>query len=195
MHSLRRQLHSPREGKVTRCRPEQQNAQAWCLTVVTNAVACWHTEYMGLAVGELRGAGREVEAEVLAHISRPAARRSITTAPSPSTTTANSPCSTRGATARCGPCTRTSPQPGCRRRSASVSAVRAGIPWLRIGVPARAVSLALRLCRVGGGGEVGAVTEEAAAVSSVGKAQVNGDGAGGPARRAEQAAGFEKQRG
>ena len=37
--------------------------------MVTNAVVCWHTEYMGLAVGELRGAGREVDTEVLAHIS------------------------------------------------------------------------------------------------------------------------------
>lgn len=31
--------------------------------------ALWHTEYMGLAVGELRDAGREVDTEVLAHIS------------------------------------------------------------------------------------------------------------------------------
>ncbi|MFI6049976.1 Tn3 family transposase [Streptomyces violascens] len=69
LHSLRRQLHYAREGQVTRRQPEQQNEQAWCLTVVTNAVVCWHTEYMGLAVGELRGAGREVDAEVLAHIS------------------------------------------------------------------------------------------------------------------------------
>ncbi len=30
---------------------------------------CWHTEYMGLAVGELRTAAREADAEVLAHIS------------------------------------------------------------------------------------------------------------------------------
>ncbi|MDT9698294.1 Tn3 family transposase [Streptomyces sp. P17] len=69
IHSLRRQLHYAREGKITRRQPEQQNEQAWCLTVTTNAVICWHTEYMGLAVDELRGAGREVEAEVLAHIS------------------------------------------------------------------------------------------------------------------------------
>ncbi|MFE2186051.1 Tn3 family transposase [Streptomyces sp. NPDC059455] len=62
LHSLRRQLHYAREGKVTRRQPEQQNEQAWCLTVVTNAVVCWHTEYMGLAVGELRGVGREVDA-------------------------------------------------------------------------------------------------------------------------------------
>ncbi|KPC75322.1 hypothetical protein ADL35_25195, partial [Streptomyces sp. NRRL WC-3753] len=52
--------------KVARRQPEQQNEQAWCLTVVTNAVVCWHTEYMGLAVGELRTVGREVDAEVLA---------------------------------------------------------------------------------------------------------------------------------
>ncbi|WSZ03869.1 transposase [Streptomyces sp. NBC_00872] len=37
--------------------------------MVTNAVVCWHTEYMGLAVGELRAAGREVDADVLSHIS------------------------------------------------------------------------------------------------------------------------------
>ncbi|MGW3622491.1 Tn3 family transposase [Streptomyces sp. NPDC000880] len=43
IHSLRRQLHYAREGKITPP-PEQQNEQAWCLTVVTNAVICWHTE-------------------------------------------------------------------------------------------------------------------------------------------------------
>ncbi|MEU5726768.1 Tn3 family transposase [Micromonospora sp. NPDC047738] len=37
--------------------------------VATNAVICWHTEYMGLAVDQLREAGRAVDAEVLAHIS------------------------------------------------------------------------------------------------------------------------------
>ncbi|MFD7893673.1 Tn3 family transposase [Streptomyces sp. NPDC059743] len=62
-------LEDTLKSKVTRRRPEQQKEQAWCLTVVTNAVVCWHTEYMGLAVGELRNAGREVDAEVLAHIS------------------------------------------------------------------------------------------------------------------------------
>jgi TnpA family transposase len=38
LHSLRRQLHYARKGKVTRQQPEQQNEQAWWLTVVTNAV-------------------------------------------------------------------------------------------------------------------------------------------------------------
>ncbi|MFI0114550.1 Tn3 family transposase [Streptomyces globisporus] len=69
IHALRRQLHYAHEGKITRRQPERQNEQAWCLTVVTNAVICWHTECMGLAVDQLHGAGREVDAEVLAHIS------------------------------------------------------------------------------------------------------------------------------
>ncbi|WP_406167186.1 Tn3 family transposase [Streptomyces sp. NBC_00996] len=69
LHALRRQLHYAREGKVTRRQPEQQNEQAWCLTVQTNAVICWHTAYLGLAVAELRRAGREVGDEVLAHLS------------------------------------------------------------------------------------------------------------------------------
>ncbi|WP_419155795.1 hypothetical protein [Streptomyces longwoodensis] len=28
---------------MTGASPEQQHEQAWCLTVVTNAVVCWHT--------------------------------------------------------------------------------------------------------------------------------------------------------
>ncbi|ADI11642.1 putative transposase [Streptomyces bingchenggensis BCW-1] len=33
LHSLRRQLHYAREGKVARRQPEQQTEQAWCLTL------------------------------------------------------------------------------------------------------------------------------------------------------------------
>nr|WP_041832364.1 hypothetical protein [Actinoplanes sp. N902-109] len=39
----------------------------WCLTVATNAIVCWSTEYYGLGVAALRRAGREVDDEVLAH--------------------------------------------------------------------------------------------------------------------------------
>jgi Tn3 transposase DDE domain-containing protein len=42
---------------------------AWCLTLVTNAVVAWSTEYYGLAVEQMRAAGRRVDDEVLAHIS------------------------------------------------------------------------------------------------------------------------------
>ncbi|MFL6123006.1 Tn3 family transposase [Actinophytocola sp.] len=43
--------------------------QAWCLTLTTNAVIAWTTEYFGLAVESLRRGGRHVDDEVLAHIS------------------------------------------------------------------------------------------------------------------------------
>ncbi|MEU7060476.1 Tn3 family transposase [Streptomyces sp. NPDC046197] len=72
--AARRQLHYAREGKITRRQPEQQNEQAWCLTVVTNAVICWHTEYMGLAVDQLREAGREATPRSWRTSPRPAAR-------------------------------------------------------------------------------------------------------------------------
>jgi len=39
-----------------------------CLTLATNAIVCWMTEYHGLAVTALRGTGRQVDDEVLAHI-------------------------------------------------------------------------------------------------------------------------------
>ncbi|MEU3550040.1 Tn3 family transposase [Streptomyces longwoodensis] len=56
LHALRRQLHYAREGKVTGASPEQQHEQAWCLTVVTNAVVCWHT-LIGLSAPALEAAG------------------------------------------------------------------------------------------------------------------------------------------
>jgi hypothetical protein len=40
----------------------------WCLTLATNAIVCWSTEYHGLAVGALRRDSRIVDDEVLAHI-------------------------------------------------------------------------------------------------------------------------------
>ncbi|MEU8504462.1 hypothetical protein AB0C40_06935 [Streptomyces brevispora] len=107
---------------------------------MTNAVICWHTEYLDLAVGELRAAGREVDAEVLAHISPPAAPRSTTTAPSPSTTSENSPrLRTRG-TGRCGPWPPMSPEPGCdcnrSRRPVQRRPPQMGEAWQRcVGQP------------------------------------------------------------
>ncbi|WP_268270958.1 Tn3 family transposase [Streptomyces sp. MNU89] len=40
----------------------------WCLTLATNAIVCWSTEYHGLGVAALRRGGRQVDDEVLAHI-------------------------------------------------------------------------------------------------------------------------------
>jgi len=40
----------------------------WCLTLATNAVVTWTTEYHSLAVTALRRAGRDIDDAVLAHI-------------------------------------------------------------------------------------------------------------------------------
>lgn len=40
----------------------------WCLTLATNAIVTWTTEYHGLAVTALRRAGRDIDDSVLAHI-------------------------------------------------------------------------------------------------------------------------------
>ncbi|TDD02954.1 DUF4158 domain-containing protein [Nonomuraea deserti] len=48
---------------------EQQTEQAWCLTLLTNSVVAWTTEYYSRAVLELRSQGREVSDEILSHTS------------------------------------------------------------------------------------------------------------------------------
>ncbi|KPM50400.1 hypothetical protein ACG83_40445 [Frankia sp. R43] len=52
---------------------EAQAEQAWCLTLIANALAAWTTEYYGLAVDAMRAAGRRVDDEVCAHL--PSAQR------------------------------------------------------------------------------------------------------------------------
>ncbi len=48
---------------------EDQTEQAWCLTLTTNAVIAWTTEYYGFAVEQMRRTGQRIDDEVLAHIS------------------------------------------------------------------------------------------------------------------------------
>jgi hypothetical protein len=62
------------KGAIRRRRLQQQTEQAWCLTLTTHAVITWMTEYLGLAVDQLRGQGRRVDEEILAHMS-PRAQR------------------------------------------------------------------------------------------------------------------------
>ncbi|MEZ2390629.1 Tn3 family transposase [bacterium RCC_150] len=69
LHALKRDLLYAHEGAVRARHLEQQTEQAWCLTLVTNAVVAWTTEYYGLAVESMRMAGRRIDEEVLAHIS------------------------------------------------------------------------------------------------------------------------------
>jgi TnpA family transposase len=69
LHALRRDLHYAQQGTITRAHPAEQTEQAWCLTVLTNAVVAWTTEYYSRAVLELRSQGRSAPDEVLSHIS------------------------------------------------------------------------------------------------------------------------------
>jgi TnpA family transposase len=70
LHALRRDLHYAQQGTIT-ARPylSDQTEQAWCLTILTNSVVVWTTEYFGLAVQQLRADGKTVDDELLAHIS------------------------------------------------------------------------------------------------------------------------------
>jgi hypothetical protein len=68
LHSLRRSLAYAGEGALRRRHHEQQTEQMWCLTLASNAIVTWTTEYHGLAVAALRRAGRHIDDEVLAHI-------------------------------------------------------------------------------------------------------------------------------
>ena len=69
LHALRRDLLYAHEGTVRARHLEGQTEQAWCLTLATNAVIAWTTEYYGLATEQMRRAGRRIDDEVLAHIS------------------------------------------------------------------------------------------------------------------------------
>ncbi|GAA5050107.1 Tn3 family transposase [Nocardia callitridis] len=69
IHALKRGLIYAHEGAFRARHLEAQTEQAWCLTLATNAVIAWTTEYYGLAVEQMRRQGRRIDAEVLAHIS------------------------------------------------------------------------------------------------------------------------------
>jgi Transposase and inactivated derivatives, TnpA family len=69
LHALKRDLLYAHEGTVRARHLQAQTGQAWCLTLVTNAVVAWSTEYFGLAVDSMRAAGRRIDDEILAHIS------------------------------------------------------------------------------------------------------------------------------
>jgi hypothetical protein len=68
LHALRRDLHYAQQGTIVRPHLADQTEQAWCLTLLTNSVICWTTEYYGMGIGELRGQGREVPDELLSFI-------------------------------------------------------------------------------------------------------------------------------
>ena len=57
VHALKRSLAYAGKGALRRRHHEEQAEQMWCLTLATNAVVTWTTEYHGLAVTALRRAG------------------------------------------------------------------------------------------------------------------------------------------
>jgi len=69
MHTLRRNVFYAHEGAVRRRHLQQQNDQAWCLTLAANAITAWTTEYLGLAVEQLRSQGPLVDDTLLTHLS------------------------------------------------------------------------------------------------------------------------------
>lgn len=69
LHALRRGLCYAHEGAIRQRYHEDQTEQALCLTIVTNAIVAWTTEYLALAVGQLRAGGHQVDDEVLALVS------------------------------------------------------------------------------------------------------------------------------
>ncbi len=68
IHSLKRALAYAGEGAIGKRHHEQQTEQMWCLTLATNAIVTWMTEYHGLAITALRRDGRRIDDDVLAHI-------------------------------------------------------------------------------------------------------------------------------
>ncbi|MGK5553794.1 Tn3 family transposase [Actinomadura kijaniata] len=68
LHALRRDLHYAQQGTIVRPHLQDQTEQAWCLTLLTNSVITWTTEYYGMAIGELRAQGRDVPDELLSFI-------------------------------------------------------------------------------------------------------------------------------
>ncbi len=69
LHALRRDLRYAHGGNFRSPHLSGQTEQAWCLTVLTNAVVTWTADYLGLAVAQLRAEGRYVSDEALSHIS------------------------------------------------------------------------------------------------------------------------------
>ncbi len=65
IHALRRQLFFANLGRLNRRRPDDQYLQAQCLTLVTNAIICWNTIYLGAALEHLEGLGKVVPREAV----------------------------------------------------------------------------------------------------------------------------------
>ncbi len=68
-HALRRSLFFAREGHVRHHHVADQTEQALCLTLLTNLIVAWNTEYLERAVEQRRADGLVIDDELLRHIS------------------------------------------------------------------------------------------------------------------------------
>ena len=69
LHSLRRFLLFANEGNIRKRFPEEQQTQANCLNLVTNAIVLWNTVYLQAGVNRLRIEGIKINDEDLNYIS------------------------------------------------------------------------------------------------------------------------------
>jgi TnpA family transposase len=69
LHALRGFLFFGDSGTVRRKQEEEQNNQASCLNLLTNAVVAWNTVYMAAVLDQLRSEGYPVREEDLVHLS------------------------------------------------------------------------------------------------------------------------------
>jgi hypothetical protein len=74
LHAPRRDLHYAHQGSITKAYLADQTIQAWCLTVPTNAVITWTTEYYQLAVQHPRPAAGTCPTRSSPTSARPAPR-------------------------------------------------------------------------------------------------------------------------
>ncbi len=68
-HSLRRCVYFAGEGRVSAREPARQHEQALCLSLVSNLVVAWNTEYLARAVDAARADGEQVDDGLLGYIS------------------------------------------------------------------------------------------------------------------------------
>jgi TnpA family transposase len=95
LHALRRDLHYAQQNTIVRPHLQDQTEQAWCLTLLTNAVITWTTEYYGIAIGQLRDQGRDIGDDLLSLMSPGHRGTSTSSASSTSTSKPSSPNSSR----------------------------------------------------------------------------------------------------
>jgi hypothetical protein len=69
MHSLRSYLRYANEGNVRKSQLDDQNNQAACLTLLSNAVIVWNTRYCQAIIGNYKASGGIVNDDDLKHIS------------------------------------------------------------------------------------------------------------------------------